>query len=397
MRVILNGRRKVHMKKIIALLLALTMVMTLTLAAVAENIVKIGVYEPATGSNGAGGKQEVLGIQYANSVAPTVDIGGTTYTVQLVTVDNGSTADKGPSAAQALVSEGVSVVLGSYGSGVSIAGSPYFADAGIPAIGISCTNPQVTAGNTHYFRICFLDPFQGTVLANYAFKTLGVKNAYLLAELGNDYDVGLTHYFEEAFKALGGTVTSETFPTDTSDFTGYINNAVALGAEVLFAPVSPQYSPLIINQAAAQGVTFPLLGGDTWDNNKVAESTMGTNLKVIIDTFYQEGGNPEFDAGFKAWLNANPDMLTNNGGNDMVAAVSAMGYDAYFVALEAIKAAGTTDSKAINTAIWNVDYTGVSGEIKFADPGDAVRNVAYIKTANTETGAWDFVTVQSVE
>ena len=81
----------------------------------------------------------------------------------------------------------------------------------------------------------------------------------------------------------------------------------------------------------------------------------------------------------------------------LVAAVSAMGYDAYFVALEAIKAAGTTDSKAINTAIWNVDYTGVSGEIKFADPGDAVRNVAYIKTANTETGAWDFVTVQSVE
>ena len=386
------------MKKVIAVLLALAMVMTLTLAAVAENIVKIGVYEPATGSNGAGGKQEVLGIQYANSVAPTVDIGGTTYTVQLVTVDNGSTADKGPSAAQALVSEGVSVVLGSYGSGVSIAGSPYFADAGIPAIGISCTNPQVTAGNTHYFRICFLDPFQGTVLANYAFKTLGVKNAYLLAELGSEYDVGLCHYFEEAFKALGGTVTSETFPTDTSDFTGYINNAVALGAEVLFAPVSPQYSPLIINQAAAQGVTFPLLGGDTWDSNKVIEAAKGTKVKIDIDTFYQEGGNPEFDSGFKTWLNANPDMLTNNGGNDMVAAVSAMGYDAYFVALEALKAAGSTDGKAINTALWNVKYTGVTGDIAFEQVnGDAIRTAAYIKTANTSTGAWDFVTVQSVE
>jgi branched-chain amino acid transport system substrate-binding protein len=386
------------MKKIIALLLALTMVLTLTLTAVAENIVKIGVYEPATGSNGAGGKQEVLGIQYANEVAPTVDIGGTTYTVQLVTVDNGSTADKGPSAAQALVSEGVSVVLGSYGSGVSIAGSPYFAEAGIPAIGISCTNPQVTAGNTHYFRICFLDPFQGTVLANYAFKTLGVKNAYLLAELGSEYDVGLCHYFQQAFEALGGTVTSETFPTDTSDFTGYISTAVALGAEVLFAPVSPQYSPLIINQASAQGVTFPLLGGDTWDNNKVAESTMGTSLKVIIDTFYQEGGNPEFDAGFKAWLNANPDMLTNNGGNDMVSAVSPLGYDAYFVALEALKAAGSIDGKAVNAALWNVTYSGVTGDIAFEQVnGDAIRNAAYIKTANTETGAWDFVTVQSVE
>ena len=386
------------MKKIIACLLALTLVLSLSAAAIAENVVKIGIFEPASGSNGAGGKQEVLGIQYANSVQPTVDIGGTTYTVQLVNADNGSTADKAPSAAQALVSEGVSVVLGSYGSGVSIAGSPYFADAGIPAIGISCTNPMVTAGNTHYFRICFLDPFQGTVLANYAFKTLGVKNAYLLAELGNDYDVGLTHYFEEAFKALGGTVVSETFPTDTSDFTGYLNNAASLGAEVIFAPVSPQYSALLIDQASTQNVTVPLLGGDTWDINKVVESAKGTSLKIIIDTFYQEGGNPEFDAGFKAWLNANPDMLTNNGGNDMVSAVSPLGYDAYFVALEALKAAGSTDSKAVNAALWNVKYTGVTGDISFDQVnGDAVRNMAYIKTANTETGAWDFVAVQSVE
>ena len=382
------------MKKIFALVLALMLV--LSAAAMAETV-KIGVFEPASGDSGAGGKQETLGIQYANSVQPTVDIGGQTYNVQLVYADNGSSADKAPSAAQQLVSEGVSVVLGSYGSGVSIAGSPYFADAGIAAIGISCTNPQVTAGNTHYFRICFLDPFQGTVLANYAYKTLGVTNAYCLAELGNEYDVGLCHYFQVAFEALGGTVVSETFPTGNSDFTSYLNTATTLGAQVFFAPCSLSYSTQIVAQANALNVTYPLLGGDTWDSNKVVESAKGTKVKVYIDTFYQEGGNPEFDAGFKAWLNANPDMLTNNGGNDMVAAVSAMGYDAYFVALEAIKAAGTTDSKAINTAIWNVDYTGVSGEIKFADPGDAVRNVAYIKTANTETGAWDFVTVQSVE
>ena len=385
------------MKKIIAVMLALTLVMSFSVAAMAENIVKIGVFEPASGDSGAGGKQEILGMQYANFVAPTVDIGGQTYTVQLVYADNGSSADKAPSAAQALVSEGVSVVLGSYGSGVSIAGSPYFADAGIAAIGVSCTNPQVTAGNTHYFRICFLDPFQGTVLANYAFKTLGVKNAYCLAELGNEYDVGLCHYFEEAFKALGGTVVSETFPTGTSDFTSYLNTATTLGAEVFFAPCSIAYSTQIISQGSAQNVTYPLLGGDTWDSNKVVEAAKGTSLKIYVSTFYQEGGAPEFDAGIKAWMNANPDMLTNNGGNDMVAAVSAMGYDAYFVALEALKAAGTTDSKAVNTALWNVKYTGVSGDIAFAEPGDAIRNVAYIKTANTETGAWDFVVVQSVE
>ncbi|HPR79475.1 MAG TPA: ABC transporter substrate-binding protein, partial [Candidatus Limiplasma sp.] len=198
------------MKKIVAVILALALILSFSAVAMAENVIKIGVYEPASGDSGAGGKQETLGIQYANSVQPTVDIGGQTYNVQLVYADNGSSADKAPSAAQQLVSEGVSVVLGSYGSGVSIAGSPYFADAGIAAIGISCTNPQVTAGNTHYFRICFLDPFQGTVLANYAYKTLGVTNAYCLAELGNEYDVGLCHYFQVAFEALGGTVVSET-------------------------------------------------------------------------------------------------------------------------------------------------------------------------------------------
>jgi branched-chain amino acid transport system substrate-binding protein len=385
------------MKKFIAVVLALALVLSLTSLAVAENVVKIGVFEPASGDSGAGGKQETLGIQYANYVQPTVDIGGVTYTVQLVNADNGSSADKAPSAAQQLVSEGVSVVLGSYGSGVSIAGSPYFADAGIAAIGISCTNPQVTAGNTHYFRICFLDPFQGTVLASYAYKTLGVTSAYCLAELGNEYDVGLCHYFEEAFTALGGTVVSETFPTGTSDFSSYLNTATTLGAQVFFAPCSIAYSTQIISQASALNAAYPLLGGDTWDSNKVVEVAKGTNLKIFVSTFYQEGGAPEFDSGFKAWLNANPDMLTNNGGNDMVAAVSAMGYDAYFVALEAMKLAGTTDSKAINDAIWNVNYTGVSGAIAFAEPGDAIRNVAYIKTANTETGAWDFVTVQSVE
>ena len=145
-------------------------------------------------------------------------------------------------------------------------------------------------------------------------------------------------------------------------------------------------------------VTFPLMGGDTWDSNKVVESAAGTNVKILVSTFYQEGGNTEFDSGIKAWLNANPDMMTNNGGNDMIAAVSAMGFDAYYVALEALKAAGSTDSKAVNEALWNVTYTGVSGAIAFsAETGDAIRDTAYIKTANTQTGAWAFVTVQSVD
>ena len=383
------------MKRYLAILLAVLMM--IPTFAMAEGVVKIGVFEPASGDSGAGGKQEMLGMQYANAVQPTVEIGGETYKVELVYADNGSSTDKAPSAAQQLVSEGVSVVLGSYGSGVSIAGSQYFADAGIPAIGVTCTNPQVTAGNSHYFRICFLDPFQGTVLANYAFKELGARTAYCLAELGNDYDVGLCHYFQQAFEAMGGMVISDTFPTGNSDFTSYLSNATAIGAEVFFCPVSIAYSSQIISQAAGQNVSYPILGSDTLDNNKVAEAAKGTNVKVIITTFYQEGGSPEFDEGFKAWLNSDSEYLTNNGGNDMISAVSVMGYDAYFTALEALKAAGSTDSKAVLAALPSVKLTGVTGEIAFDETGDAIRDSAYIKSVNTETGAWDFVAVQTVE
>jgi len=399
------------MKKALVVLLAVCMVFAL-FAGCAGNtggtagtadsgsgnkVVKIGVYEPASGDNGAGGKQETLGIQYANDICPTVDIGGETYDVELVTVDNESSTDKAASAANTLVSAGVSVVLGSYGSGVSIAASDIFKDAKIPAIGVTCTNPQVTEGNTHYFRICFLDPFQGTVLANFASDEFSAKTAYCLAKLGDDYSVGLCNYFKQAFEALGGKVVYETFPDGNSDFNSYITNAKNAGADVFFAPVSTEAAALIIEQSSAQGVKIPILAGDTWDSNVITEAANGKDVSVYVTTFYQEGGDPEFDAGIKEWINADATRLSNNNGNDMIAAVSAMGYDAYFVALEALKAAGSTDPVAVNEALWNVEYTGVSGQIVFNETGDAIRDVAYVKCVDTAAGTWEFVAVQGVK
>jgi branched-chain amino acid transport system substrate-binding protein len=399
------------MKKSLAMLLSLVMVAGLLAgcgstggtddsqaggdASGAEKVVKIGVFEPQTGDNGAGGKQEILGMQYANYVQPTVEIGGETYQVQLEIVDNRTTAENGPSAAAELMNRNVSIVLGSYGSGVSIAGGKVFEEAGVPAIGVTCTNPQVTSDYESYFRICFLDPFQGTVLANYAYNELGVTTAYTLAMLGSDYDQGLVHYFTEAFEGLGGTVVSEDFPEGSANFVSYINNAKSAGAGVIFAPVSTNYAQLIIEAAGAQGYEGSLLGSDTWDNNMVLESTQGKSVNLDITTFYQESGS-EFDLGIKEWINANADAKTNNGGNDMISAVTAMGYDAYFTALEALKIAGTTDPADVMAALPSVSYEGVSGLIEFDEIGDAKRDAAYIKTANTETGAWDFVKVQGV-
>ncbi len=361
-----------------------------------NDTVVIGVYEPLSGDNGAGGKQEVLGMQYANSVCPTVEIAGKTYNVELVISDNESSTDKAVSAATKLVSAGASVVLGSYGSSVAIAGSDTFADAGIPVIGVTCTNPQVTEGNDHYFRICFLDPFQGTVQANFAHDELGATVAYCLGQLGNDYDQGLINYFKEAAEGLGMEVITESFPEGNSDFTSYLTNAKNAGAEVIFAPTSISYAQLILEQAAAQGVDIPICAPDTWDSNVVLAATQGTDINLNVSTFYAEGGDPEFEEGIKAWMNENPEALANNGGNDMIAAVTVMGYDAYFTALEALQSAASPAAADVLEVMPSVIYVGISGNIAFDEIGDAIRDTAFIKHANTSDNVWDFVAAQKV-
>ena len=360
-----------------------------------SDVIKIGVFEPQSGDNGAGGKQEILGMQYANVETPTVVVGGKTYKVELVYADNQSANDKAPSAAQTLVSAGCPVVLGSYGSGVSIAASPTFGDAGIPVIGVTCTNPNVTLGNSHYFRICFLDPFQGPVLANFAKDKFKATKAYCLAKLGDDYSVGLANYFMEAFGRANCIY--DTFPEGTSDYSTYVANAKTQGANVFFSPVSTEAAALIIDQAATQGLTVPILAGDTWDSNVILNAAKGKRVDVFVTTFYQEGGDKKFDQGIKTWINSNSTAKSNNGGDDKVAAVSAMGYDAYYTALEALKKAGSTKPADVLKVLPSLTYTGVSGAIAFDKNGDAIRDVAYVKQANTNTGDWEFVAVQGVK
>ena len=389
------------MKKVFALILALVMALSLVACGGGGDnqddgakVVKIGVFEPQSGDNGAGGKQEVLGMQYANHETPTVEIGGETYQVELVYADNASSNDKAASAAQTLISSGVSLVLGSYGSGVSIAAGDTFATAGMPAIGVTCTNPQVTSECDVYFRICFLDPFQGTVLANYAKSELGASKAYCLAKQGDDYSGGLCNYFIEAFGK--DNCVYEQFPEGTSDYSTYITNAQNQGCDVFFAPVSTEAAAQIIAKADTQNLGMPILAGDTWDSNVILDAAKGTKVEIAVTTFYQEGADADFDAAIKAWINSDATAKANNGGNDELAAVTVMGYDAYYVALEALKKAGSTDPADVLAVLPDLSYTGVTGAIAFDDIGDAKRDTAFVKACNTETGKWDFVAEQGI-
>lgn len=360
-----------------------------------KNVIKIGVFEPLTGENGGGGFQEVLGIRYANKVYPTVDINGVTYNIELVEVDNKSDKTEAVSAAQDLISKDVKVVLGSYGSGVSIAAGEFFKEAKIPAIGASCTNPQVTLDNDYYFRVCFLDPFQGTVMANYASQS-GAKTAAIITQLGDDYSSGLGSFFKTAFVKLAGDasiVDEEQFQTNQTDFKAILTNVKAANPDVIFAPSSIATAPLIIKQARELGITAQIMAGDTWENSTIIENA-GTDAEgIVLSTFFDDS-DPATDEA-KSFVTGFKQYLKDNKQSEIIPAVSALGYDAYLAALDAIKAANSTDSTAIRDALQTVQFDGVTGSISFDENGDAKKNMAFIKTV--ENGEFKFLKTVTVE
>ena len=358
--------------------------------AVDGNVIKIGVFEPTTGENGGGGLQEVLGVRYANTVAPTVTIDGTEYSIELVEVDNQSDKAAAVTAAQSLISQGVVAVCGSYGSGVAIAAGQTFADAKVPAMGCSCTNPQVTLGNDFYFRVCFLDPFQGTVVANYAIEE-GYTTAAVIAQNGDDYSTGLAAYFKEAFSSLGGEIVSEqTYQTNESDFNAILTTIKEANPDVIFCPSSIATAPLVLQQARALGIESVIMAGDTWENETIVNTAGADAEGIVFSTFFDENDteNPvanEFVKGFKDYLNSDPKNITSNGGSDGVAAVSALGYDAYmavYTAIQSLDGQGLEQitSGDIRDAIPAVNYDGVTGNITFNENGDANKTIAYVKT-----------------
>ena len=388
------------MKKIIAIALALVMVFALCACgsssapaasdssadASGEKVVKIGVFEPQSGQNAAGGKKEILGIEYANSLYPTLEINGETYKVELVYADNASDAAKAPSAAQLLISQDVSVVVGTYGSGCAIAAGDLFAEAKIPAIGTSCTNPQVTLGNDYYFRIAYIDPFQGAVMASYALKN-GCKNCVVIVEAGDDYSAGFGNYFSEAMLAAGAQCSTVTFQTGETDFSTIMANIKSAGYDGIFAPVSIETAPLIINQAREAGVECQIMAGDTWDDISIAERAGANANGVFFSAFFDASDTSneagvEFNKGILEWIAADPTRLENNGGTaDAISSVTPCGYDAYMAAYNAIIAAQSTDGEAIRDALASLEVSGlVTGDLKFDENGDAIKNYVAIKT-----------------
>ena len=388
------------MKKFLAMILALVMALSLVACGSKDNgqqpsgddasgdkVVKIGIFEPTSGQNGAGGKKEILGIEYANTIKPTVTINGEEYTVQLITADNASDASKAPTAAQTLISQGVSVVIGTYGSACAIAAGDLFKDAKIPAIGTSCTNPQVTLDNDYYFRVSYIDPFQGAVMANFANKEKGSVNCALIIESGDDYSAGFGNYFQKEMERLGGKASVLEFQKGETDFSTIMASVKPEASAGIPPPVSIETAAMIISQARDAGITCPIMAGDTWDDISIAQRTGDKATDIFFSAFFDaddtsnEAGKAFVD-GFKAWVAADKTRIENNGGTaDAISSVTPCGYDAYMAAVHAIEAANSTVGSDIQAALTTLQVPGlVTGDLSFDENGDAVKTYAVIKT-----------------
>jgi branched-chain amino acid transport system substrate-binding protein len=360
------------MKRGFYLLLAICLVLVVLAAGCGEksDVIKIGVFEPITGANAAGGQLEVEGIKLANQLYPEV-LG---KKVELVTADNKSDKVEAATAAARLVEKDkVTAIIGSWGSSLAMAAGDIVKNGKVPAVGASCTNPLVTQGNEWYFRVCFIDPFQGTVMANYAFNSLKAKKAAIVQEVSNDYAVGLANFFTESFKKSTNDpnciVAVANYNTGDQDFSAQLTNIKSKKPDVIFAPGNFTESALVISQARKLGITCPIIGGDTWETQEFLDIGKDAVEGAVFSTFF---------ATEKPITNESQKFLdeyrkANNGKEP--AAVTALGYDAYILILDAIKRAGTTDTEKVREELANTkDFEGAAGVITLDENRNAVKD-----------------------
>ncbi|CCQ93145.1 Extracellular ligand-binding receptor [[Clostridium] ultunense Esp] len=384
------------MKKKFGLLLLVSMLIISSLAGCSQSqdtgggssdVIKIGVFEPMTGANAAGGQMTVEGIELAHEAKGEV-LG---KKVELVIVDNKSDKVESANAASRLIEKDeVVAIIGSYGSSLSMAAGDIVKKAEVPAVGCSPTNPLVTLNNDYYFRVCFIDPFQGTVMANYAVNDLGAKTAAVIQDVTQDYSVGLSKYFIDAFKELTGDdnsiVETSSYNTGDQDFSAQLTNVKAKNPDVIFAPGNYGESALLIRQARDLGIDVPILGGDTWESPE----------------FLSIGGDAVEGAVFSTHFTAEA-PVTNVSGIFLEAyrekfekeanAFAALGYDAYMVIMDTIEKAGSADPKAIRDGLAELEgFVGATGNITLDENGDAVKSAVINKVENGE-----FVYLTTVE
>jgi branched-chain amino acid transport system substrate-binding protein len=245
----------------------------------------IGEYGSLTGNDADFGQSTKRGVELAldQLVAQKQGkIGG--LTVRIVVEDDQGKPEEAATVVQKLVNQdGVIAVIGEVASGRSLAAAPICQDAGVPMISPSSTNPKVTQVGDYIFRMCFIDPFQGTVMAKFAAQNLSLKQVAILTDNKNAYSVGLTQFFKEAFIQLGGQiVTEQSYGSGDTDFRSQLTAIKAKKPQAIYLPGYYTEAGLIARQARELGLKIPILGGDGWESDQL----LGIGGAALEGSFY---------------------------------------------------------------------------------------------------------------
>ena len=330
-----------------------------------QDTLKIGEFASLTGKEAAFGQSSHKGTQLAIEEANAAG-GVLGKKIELVTEDNQSKAGESATVVKKMISrDKVVAILGEVASSRSLEAAPICQAAKIPQISPSSTNPAVTETGDYIFRVCFIDPFQGVVMAKFAKDTLKVRKVAVLTSVSSAYSVGLAKYFKERFAADGGAVAIEQkYSEGDKDFKAQLTAIKAAGVEGIFVPGYYTEAALICKQAKDLGLQVPVFGGDGWEAPQLIEIGGAAMEGTYFSTHYSaENKTPAITAFLekfkKRFNNETPD------------AMAALGYDSAMVLIDAIKRAGTTESTKVREALAATKgYAGVSGTTTL----DAQRN-----------------------
>jgi len=346
-----------------------------------EQVVNLGGIFPMTGGSATFGVSSkngaVMAVEEFNT-AGGATVGGVKTTIKYINEDDTGSPEVGASAAQKLINQDKVIgIIGAVMSKVSLAIAPIAQAAGVPEIAPTSTNEKVTLVGDYIFRACFIDSFQGKVMASYAWNTLKVKTAACLFDNGNDYPKGLAENFKASFEQLGGKVVAYEAFTDedkTVDFKAQLTKIKAAKPEFLYLSGYYGSTALILKQARGMGLNVPAGGGDGWDSPDLVKIGGAAVEGGVFSThFSKDDPAPKvqaFVAAYTAKYGEAPDSM------------GALAYDAAGLFLDAFKTAGSIKGSDIRDAMKNTTFSGIAGAYKFDKNRDPIKSAVILQIKN---------------
>src|SRR5215210_789415 len=337
-------------------------------------VIKVGVYGDLSGQTSSFGQSTRNGSQMAaDEINAAGGING--RQVQLIHEDDQGEPGKAATVTAKLINQDqVRALIGEVASSNSIAAAPHAQEAKVPMISPSSTNPKVTQIGDYIFRVCFIDPFQGEVMAKFAANSLKAKRAAILFDSNSDYSKGLIQYFKQSFIKLGGQIVAEqAYAQRDRDFSGQLTNIRSANPDVIYVPGYYQEVGVIAKQTKQLGIKAPLLGGDGWDSPQLWDlGGESLNGSFISNHYSVDDPSPviqDFVKRYKAKYNGvAPDAL------------AALAYDAMMVLADSIKRANGTECAALRDAIAQTkDFKGITGIISLNEERNAVKSAVVLE------------------